>query len=412
MISRMVDDIFIDTNQRFQQTFGYTREELLGQRGLKFELFNDPDERSAIIERLHENSSSTNIEVAMRRRDGSTVQMLFSVETIPMGGENCLLSTFSDISGQKQVEEQLRRSQTALKRAQAVAKVGSWVWTIKNNHLAWSDEMYSLFKIDQEHFSGSVVDVVEQRVHPDDRPAVEQWNRMALNSEKPMPLEYRLVMPDQTIRVVRGEIGEFTFDENGALSELSGVIQDVTEQRRVDMALQLSQERYRNLVELSPDAVFVTHNNQIEFVNPAALALFGAAESKQLLGKSPFDLFHPDYHASIAERIQKMAVNGVSVPILQEKIIRLDGSVRDVEVAASSVTDTSGSVIQVILRDITERKQAERQLNDQLYELRRWNSATLGREKRVLELKAEVNQLLAHMGQPARYPSVQQTDRE
>jgi len=178
----------------------------------------------------------------------------------------------------------------------------------------------------------------------------------------------------------------------------------------VDQDLLLSQARYRNLVELSPDAIFINRGNRIDFINPAALILFGASEPAQILGRSPFELFHPDYHDAISERIEHMEDHPGAVPVMQERIVRLDGSVRDVEVVASSVNDASGPAIQVILRDITERMQAERQLNDQLYELRRWYAATLGREKRVIELKAEVNQLLAHMGQMPRYPSVQKMD--
>jgi hypothetical protein len=60
-------------------------------------------------------------------------------------------------------------------------------------------------------------------------------------------------------------------------------------------------------------------------------------------------------------------------------------------------------------RDITERKQAEAQLNEQLDELRRWHRATLGREMRILDLKREVNELLAQAGQPPCYPSVEDT---
>ena len=411
-ISRLADDTLIDVNQRFAETFGCTRAELLEKNAMQFGFFVEPGQRSAILARLKETNQTCTDEITMRTYGGESLQVLFSVESISLGGLDCLLSTFSDISSQKRVEEQLRRSQTALNRAQAVAKVGSWVWTLKNDQLEWSDEMYRIFGIARENFSGKIADIIAQRVHPDDIAAVEKWNSTAFSQEQPVPLEYCLCMPDQSVRLVRGEFGEFTFDETGALIEISGVIQDVTEQRQANLALYASQERYRTLVELSPDAIFINRDNQVDFINPAGLALFGAVEAGQLLGKSPFELFHPDDHAIIARRIQQLKNGQSSLPLIQEKIIRLDGTIRDVEVSASSIHDANSSAIQVILRDITERKQTERQLNEQLYELRRWNSATLGREKRVLELKAEVNQLLAHMGQPPRYSSAAKVDQE
>ncbi len=411
-ISRLADDTLIDVNQRFAETFGSTRAELLEKNAMQFGFFVEPGQRSAILARMKETNQPCTEEINMRTCSGENLQVLFSVDTISLGGIDCLLSTFSDISPQKRVEEQLRRSQTDLNRAQAVARVGSWVWTLKNDQLEWSDEMYGIFGIAREHFSGKIPDIIAQRVHPDDSASVEKWTATAFNQEQPAPLEYRLCLPDQSIRLVRGEFGEFIFDETGALIELSGIIQDITEQHQANLALYASEERYRKLIELSPNAIFVHRDNQVDFVNPAALVLFGAAEASQLLGKSPFELFHPDDHAIIGERIQQLKNGQVSMPLVQEKIVCLDGTIRDVEVSESAIQGVGSSAIQVILRDITERKQTERKLNEQLYELRRWNSATLGREKRVLELKAEVNQLLTYMGQPPRYSSAAKVDLE
>jgi PAS domain S-box-containing protein len=128
-----------------------------------------------------------------------------------------------------------------------------------------------------------------------------------------------------------------------------------------EAALRQSEERYRRLVEMSPDAVFVNRGNRIEFVNPAGLQLFGAASEKQLLGRSPFEIFEPGYHPIMRERIHTL-LGGRSVPSIECRIVRLDGKMRDVEVAAAPFDDAEGRAIQVILRDITERKLADEQL--------------------------------------------------
>jgi PAS domain S-box-containing protein len=125
-----------------------------------------------------------------------------------------------------------------------------------------------------------------------------------------------------------------------------------------EKALRDSEGRYRNLMELSPSAIFVNRNGLIEMLNPAALKLFGAESPAQLLGKTPYDVFHPDYHNAICERIDKL-LQGHAVPSNEEKIICIDGAERDVEVAAAPFTDSEGIAIQVVLRDVTERKQAD-----------------------------------------------------
>ncbi len=120
-------------------------------------------------------------------------------------------------------------------------------------------------------------------------------------------------------------------------------------------------ERYRRLVESSPDAILISRDNRIVFVNPAAVRLFGASTAEQVLGKSPFDLFHPESHAIIRDRIRRLLA-GETLPLAEEKIVRLDGVVTDVEVNSTRLQDSDE--IQVIVRDITERKRTQSALSD------------------------------------------------
>jgi PAS domain S-box-containing protein len=122
-------------------------------------------------------------------------------------------------------------------------------------------------------------------------------------------------------------------------------------------------ERYRRLVELSPDGIFVDRESRIIFVNPAAVRLFGATSPEQILGRSPFELFHPDDHALIRERIGRVLV-GQTAPLIEHRIVRLDGSVIDVEVTGALLEEGDGRAIQVIVRDITERKRTEAALRE------------------------------------------------
>ena len=128
-----------------------------------------------------------------------------------------------------------------------------------------------------------------------------------------------------------------------------------------ELAVQASKMRYSDLVELSPLAVIVNRRTFVDFVNPAACQLFGAASPEQLCGKAVLDLFHPDCHALVQQRIQDM-LEGKRVSLIEEQIVRMDGAIRQVEVVGAPFSDESGPAIQVILRDITERKQREAQL--------------------------------------------------
>ena len=158
---------------------------------------------------------------------------------------------------------------------------------------------------------------------------------------------------------------------------------------KAEEALRASEEQYRRLVELSPEAIYVNRGTRIELVNPAALRLFGVTSPDQILGKSPFDLFHPDFHPIVRARIREL-LEGRSVPLIEEKIIRLDGTVRDVEIAASFFDDQDGRAIQVMARDITERKRAEEALRDREEALRQANEQL---EEKIRERTAELTAL-------------------
>jgi PAS domain S-box-containing protein len=129
--------------------------------------------------------------------------------------------------------------------------------------------------------------------------------------------------------------------------------------RRSDDVLRQSEERYRRLVDLSPDAVLIIQGEKVLLANPAAVRLVGAASVDELVGRGVADLVHPDEQAMVRARISEV-LGGERPTMFQERRYRrLDGKTVDVEVAATLYPDTAGPAIQVILRDITERKRAE-----------------------------------------------------
>lgn len=132
-------------------------------------------------------------------------------------------------------------------------------------------------------------------------------------------------------------------------------------QQRAEQALRDSEARYRALAELSPDAILINVDDRISYVNPALVNLLGAAGPEQILGRSPFEIIHPDDHPVVRERIRRV-LHGEVMPLIEEHFVKLDGTVVPVEVAAAPHADRGGRGIQVVLRDISERKLAEERL--------------------------------------------------
>ena len=167
--------------------------------------------------------------------------------------------------------------------------------------------------------------------------------------------------------------------------------------------LRQSEQRYRHLVELSPDAIYIQQDNKFAFVNAACLRLFGVAEDNQIIGRDILDFVHSDDRKIVAERMSQLRV-GQEVPLLEERYLRLDGSAIDVEVAAIPLQHDSRPAAQIIARNIADRKRAERALaaaNGELAaSLQKAHEMTLAAE-RANRAKSE---FLANMSHEIRTP--------
>jgi len=130
---------------------------------------------------------------------------------------------------------------------------------------------------------------------------------------------------------------------------------------RLEQELRQREQRFRTLMDLSPDAIWVNRDDRLELFNGQALRLLGAASADQVEGRSPWEIFHPDSHDAVRRRLAAVRA-GQPFPLSEETVVRLDGAPRQVEVACAAFADARGPAIQVVLRDITRRRQRDQEL--------------------------------------------------
>jgi PAS domain S-box-containing protein len=127
-------------------------------------------------------------------------------------------------------------------------------------------------------------------------------------------------------------------------------------------------------VEFSPEAIAVHCEGKVVYANPAGLDLIGATSPEQVIGKPLLSFVHPDYHKIVLDRTSDAMSNGSPLASLEEKLLRLDGRPIDVEVTSMLMIYDGKNAIQVIMRDISARKQVEAGVQRQLLELTVLNS--------------------------------------
>lgn len=134
-------------------------------------------------------------------------------------------------------------------------------------------------------------------------------------------------------------------------------------QQEAEQALRESEERYRMLVELSPDTIAIYCDGQIVYINRAGVQLLGAKKPEDIIGRSIYDFVDHDHTEAIVNQpLAKESNHNQSVTLLERQLMRLDSKIIDVEIAGIPTSYNGRDAIQVIIRDISDRKQAEAQL--------------------------------------------------
>ncbi len=156
--------------------------------------------------------------------------------------------------------------------------------------------------------------------------------------------------------------------------EVQAVGRDITDLKRAEEALQRSEQRYRRLIEASPDGIMITRAAQIIYANPALVQLLGGQRAADLEGRAVFDVLAPDYHELVKERIGTMGHDHEVVSRRREQYRRLDGTLLDVEVSITPIELDGQNASVTFVRDVTRFKQSEEALHsfqDQLRVLHR-----------------------------------------
>ncbi len=136
-------------------------------------------------------------------------------------------------------------------------------------------------------------------------------------------------------------------------------IRDVTDKKRMEDELKNSENRYRQLVEHSPDGIVIHRQGIVKYINPAGAAILGAVAEEDILGRPVMEFFTEDKREVIKERLKDLYEHKRSMPLMEGEMLRVDGSAINVEFAAMPFDMEGKTAVQVVIRDITEKKKQD-----------------------------------------------------
>ena len=346
------DHRIVDWNPGAQEIFGYSKDEVLG-RDLD-DLVSGPEvdrEARANTAKVLAGQNLYPFEAVRFSKCGSPIHLLASAVPIFIEGElKGLVAMYADISQRKHAEENLKRILDA-------TDDGIWDYNLVTGEFRYSDRWAEMLGFSQGEVSNFGC-FCDSNTHPED---IERFRRAFADylegRAESYALEFRLKTKNGGYKWIysRGKVVEWSRD--GTPVRVVGAHTDISEKKQAEHALQESEKRYRSLFQESNDAIFLhTLDGKVLDVNPRAAQMLGTIKSHVL--KMRVQDFHPQDEMPVClEALKNTGRMGSAC--FESRFRRVDGSILDVEIS-SRVVDPSQGVVQGIVRDITERKEAEK----------------------------------------------------
>lgn len=305
-------------------------------------------------------------EIRVRRGDGNYRWLL--IRNVPLRDDSGNVvnwyGTAIDIEERHQAEDALRRSEVYLTEAQRLSHTGSFGWKPSTGEINWSEETFRIFRYDP--LTIPTVELIFQRVHPEDTALVKQTIERATEDGKDFELEHRLVMADGTVKHVH-VVAHAGKDESGE-PEFVGAVMDATDRKRAEEALRQSESYLAEAQKLTHAGcgAWRVAGDEALYLSEEWFRLYGFDPKLGLSAwKARLQRMHPEDRVRVQETKDR-AIREKSDYEVEYRIVLPDGTLKYNHTLGHPVLDASGDVEQFVFTtmDVTERKRAEKNLRE------------------------------------------------
>jgi diguanylate cyclase (GGDEF)-like protein/PAS domain S-box-containing protein len=272
---------------------------------------------------------------------------------------------FHDITERRTAEEKLRRSQLRLSETQRLANIGHWEWDPATEKLICSQELCQIFGLEPIEHIGDFSTFLE-KVHPEDRSRVGDIRCNALHEKIPWDMEYRIIHQDESIRYIH-ERGVVETGAEGKTTRLFGYAQEISSLRLAEQALSESEDLFRSVFEQAAVGITLTRlDGSYAMANHKFAELLGYT-AEDLCSLDFHSITHPDDLGPDMAQVNRLLAGDCKTYSMEKRYLHKNGSYIWCNLTVSLRRDRDGNPLHfiAIMEDITDKKQAERELAQQ-----------------------------------------------
>jgi PAS domain S-box-containing protein len=382
-------------NSCFRDMMGYTESELLQLTYLDI----TPEDWHGYEKRIVYNQVipygySGVFEKEYRKKDGTVfpVELRISLIRDEKGKPEGMWAVVRDITDRKNSEHELEKMIDRFNLAARSGNLGVWEWDVNTDQVIWDDKMLELYGIEREDFI-STRNTWEKLVHPDDIALMNEELQLALRGEKEFNCEFRVICKDGTIRTIK-TFAQVVRDSAGTPLRLTGINFDISEQKKTQESLIISEMFNRGLVESAPVGIlFLDQSGIITFENPAMQEMMGLPEGKESVAIGKLFQELPPIKAVLSTADISRILEGERIMAREIHYTSLFGKELDLELYTAPLLNKEDKVYGIILMavDITapiaaaKELRASEQKYRRLYESMRDGFTLLDMNKHIIE---------------------------
>ena len=387
-------------------TMGYTNEEF--DKGLNaFDMIALEDRERAMdsIGRLMSRESYPAQEFRIIRKDGSSFHSIILASPIMVRNQPAgIRGVIIDINARKKAEEALKQSEESYHGLFNSVDDAIYIQDENGKFLDVNEGAAKMHGYSRSELMGHTPEFISAPGKNDPEKILSLVHK-AYQGE---PQQYEFWGKRKNGQIFLKDVRLYQGNYYGRQIVIS-VATDITKRRMAENALKESEARYRQLVELSPDAIAIHTGGKFVYINPAGLKMLGAQSRDEIIGKPVLSIVAPDYVEAVKNRLKLAEQHRKYQPPVIEQFIRLDKTIIDAEVVSIPITFDGKLAWQVVAHDISEQVQAqkkEQQASEDLFKayeatLEGWSHAlemrereTAGHSRRVADITVALAQKL------------------